>query len=939
MLSRAQYQGRLPYDEYVRRTKLRFAANKQRLKEEGLLPTLPTLPTAKEATDMATERAKKEFHDAVAKQTGIDTDQLSKAYDAVKGGPPSLPADKRKKNEIITGIAINRAIIPNTKELTDVEIDRAKLSMASKIAHLNDDGFRTAQDYMDENNLGQIDTELSDSSGLVVKRPSGEIEIHYRGTALTNKPNFQDLITDGAIMAGAETGVPGLRELSGKPKQITMAETQLQSAVSKYGTVDHIGGYSRGGGMALHLGNKYNIPSTTYNPLVGPNAISNSHSTTASHTIIRTTEDPTTIGLAFANPNSDTWNVKAVLPHADYQSKIPLKNVYDAHRLDNFTRNGPRKTQEAEQVKAQAKFKKAAAKQSERMMLGDMRDSIKNNESFTEYMVKYNPGDAKITPKGKRLVGARFGESSSYTEGWYKAGGRFTEGEAEYANQLRNTDDVSTVKPHREPLPSDKARMALDAQSNLDDPLLSGGGGESRAAVGNNDAQASFNDPFLSEPIQRTTRQDGISFRDKLLSNEPLTFSRDGTDILDDLMSGNPTNVKRTNKIRNKIKNKTDSKEKQEIKNELQDINEELPQHEALLNNFSPEDVKGTTAEARYKASQFARNRLIGRKEDLNNRLEELESAGEVITRTPAKKTDGGVGSEERKLIDGINSNPSSFELDRQEMDEYREGASTDEALAIKHTEAEQAHFKSLQEFDDISSASYEHTPDSTGGAWRSANATNLAIGYGIGMGVQGLANIIPGEKEFEKTAGGRATMDVSKGAATGLAQAAATKGLGGLAKNTIAAGFVGDPANVAFLPEAVGGAVGYVAGDYASEGASVLTKMAGGKKGTQDLAGDVVGGGVGGGVGALAAIGTGILADAALGTEYGAILGPQGAAAGAIIGTGLGLAMAVKDQGFKGIYQDTVDIYSGVNSLEQKGAKAFAGGLKSIASSISSWF
>ena len=428
-----------------------------------------------------------------------------------------------------------------------------------------------------------------------------------------------------------------------------------------------------------------------------------------------------------------------------------------------------------------------------------------------------------------------------------------------------------------------------------------------------------------------------------MLSNEPLTFSRDGSDILDDLMSGNPTNGKRTNKIRNKIKNKTDSKEngeRQEIKNDLQDINEELPQHEALLNNFSPEDVKGTTAEARYKASQFARNRLIGRKEDLNNRLEELErnALGEVSTDGKLPR-EGSVGSEERKLIDGINSNPSSFELDRQEMDEYREGASTDEALAIKHTEAEQAHFKSLQEFDDISSASYEHTPDSTGGAWRSANATNLAIGYGIGMGVQGLANIIPGEKEFEKTAGGRATMDVSKGAATGLAQAAATKGLGGLARNTIAAGFVGDPANVAFLPEAVGGAVGYVAGDYASEGASVLTKMAGGKKGTQDLAGDVVGGGVGGGVGALAAIGTGILADAALGTEYGAILGPEGAAAGAIIGTGLGLAMAVKDQGFKGVYQDTVDIYSGVSSLEQKGAKAFAGGLKSIASSISSWF
>tara|TARA_R110000772_G_scaffold49627_4_gene114249 strand:- start:6327 stop:8945 length:2619 start_codon:yes stop_codon:yes gene_type:complete len=143
-------------------------------------------------------------------------------------------------------------------------------------------------------------------------------------------------------------------------------------------------------------------------------------------------------------------------------------------------------------------------------------------------------------------------------------------------------------------------------------------------------ASHSHNDPFLDHYIQRTTREDGISFRDQMLRNEPVTFSREESDILNDLMQGNPTSGKRTNKIRNKIpdvlKNKTDySKEKQEIKNDLQDINEELPQHEELHNNFSPEDVKGTSAEARYKASQFARNRLIGRKEDLNNRLEEIE--------------------------------------------------------------------------------------------------------------------------------------------------------------------------------------------------------------------------------------------------------------------------------------------------------------------------
>ena len=343
MLSRAEYRGRLPYEEYVRRHKLREAANIERIKElGGDIPRLPSMPDKKEVVDAATEKAKKDFHDAVKNQTGIDTDELSKAYDRVKGGLPKTPEDRRKKNEIITGIAIHKAIIPNTEGLTQEEIDMAKLSKAGKIAHLNDDGFRAAQDYMDENNLGEIDTELSDSSGLVVKRPNGDVEIHYRGTALTNKPNYQDLITDAAIVSGTESGVPGFRELSGKPKQMTIAEQQLQRALTKYGSIDHLGGYSRGGGMALHFGNKYNIPTTTFNPLIGPNAIANSHSTTADHTIIRTTEDPTTMGLAFSSPNSESWKVKAILPHGDYNSNIPLKNVYDAHRLDNFTRQGPR---------------------------------------------------------------------------------------------------------------------------------------------------------------------------------------------------------------------------------------------------------------------------------------------------------------------------------------------------------------------------------------------------------------------------------------------------------------------------------------------------------------------------------------------------------------------------------------------------------------------
>ena len=42
MLSRAEYRGRLPYEEYVRRHKLREAANIERIKElGGDIPRLP----------------------------------------------------------------------------------------------------------------------------------------------------------------------------------------------------------------------------------------------------------------------------------------------------------------------------------------------------------------------------------------------------------------------------------------------------------------------------------------------------------------------------------------------------------------------------------------------------------------------------------------------------------------------------------------------------------------------------------------------------------------------------------------------------------------------------------------------------------------------------------------------------------------------------------
>jgi len=413
-------------------------------------------------------------------------------------------------------------------------------------------------------------------------------------------------------------------------------------------------------------------------------------------------------------------------------------------------------------------------------MLGDMRDSIGNGDSFTEYMSKYNPGDSQTTPSGKRLKGTRIYGNDPYTEGWYKAGGRFTEGEAEFINDVRAKGE--NASPHREGLEEGKKLAEFS--------------------------------------MRQKQTQDFMGFGDEL---------------------------------------------------DLQPASQEVIE------------------EARAKARA--------------DRLDKINRP---------------VGEEEEALIKNLNKSDSKFKLGRSEIDEYRQGASTDNELAVKHTAAEQEHFDSIQAYDDIASAHVEHSPHQN--KWRAANLTNLALGYGIGMGVQKIAELIPGETDFEKdSTAGRITADATKGAATGVLQSQASKALGSVGLGL---------GETALLPEAVGGAVGYVAGDLAQEGATKLTKKLGGSKDTQELVGDTAGGAAGGYAGGLATYGAAIGADALLGTEYGSALGPEGAAVGAIIGTGIGLGSAIYNQGIKGVGKDIEEIGSGIVK-----------GVGSLAKSIASWF
>jgi hypothetical protein len=336
MLSRSQYKGKLSYEEYVKRYK----------KHEKALPKSTDLPTDTDTDIPPTQEEIKKYiednkqkindktkqiiKDQIEKKTGTKFKDLEDTLNELKSQAGDTKQDKEHREHMMKGFQLARALQPNTENLTAKEVIRAKLSQASHLAYMNDDNFQTAQDYLDgmsDTNGYTIDKNLSNTEGLVIRTPEGTTEIHYRGSHIIDKPSLSDMKTNFKIATGFES----------EDAQFVQAKNQYENAINKYGSVEHFGGYSKGGAKSLYMGQKYDIPSTNFNPLIGTKTARGITNTTQEHTIIRTTGDAPSLGLAVSsNANHENWNVKALRPLNKNVGLNPIKNSYDAHKLDNF---------------------------------------------------------------------------------------------------------------------------------------------------------------------------------------------------------------------------------------------------------------------------------------------------------------------------------------------------------------------------------------------------------------------------------------------------------------------------------------------------------------------------------------------------------------------------------------------------------------------------
>ena len=206
---------------------------------------------------------------------------------------------------------------PNTSELTDAEISKARILNASAIAH--DSDLLRAQEYLDSDARTRgwkIDGALSNEDHLVVTK-GDEIKVAFRGTKWRN---LSDLVANASNAADRDMMAPQNRR----------GAKVIEDILAKYGAKpNELLGYSKGGNSALNIGDITEISTTVFNPSIGRRQLSGLSK--VPHTLINTVDDPISMATYFRKKSN--YTIKRI-------RSIRGENPIAQHKLSNFTQRG-----------------------------------------------------------------------------------------------------------------------------------------------------------------------------------------------------------------------------------------------------------------------------------------------------------------------------------------------------------------------------------------------------------------------------------------------------------------------------------------------------------------------------------------------------------------------------------------------------------------------
>ena len=287
--------------------------------------------------------------------------------DKIKKDTAALTKDSRAEQlRLASNMSIVKKVKPNIDSIPEEVRQKALMTRASTLYSQNGQDKDLTDAFLEDNAIPfRVDDELSTTEGLVLSEVGNpeNVKIAYRGSKMNN---LNDWVSNAKILAGYEK--------TGALNEDRFNETfdQFEKVKAKYGNVSELMGHSRGGTLAMTVGDKYSVDTTTFNPFLGRNLVRASESN-ATHNLYRTTEDISSMGLGF---RSDTSNIKTnvIRPLAKNKGPVPT------HRLDNFTDNGARSKEDVlhDLIKDNAT---KGAKHGESILLGDMANYLEGEDN------------------------------------------------------------------------------------------------------------------------------------------------------------------------------------------------------------------------------------------------------------------------------------------------------------------------------------------------------------------------------------------------------------------------------------------------------------------------------------------------------------------------------------------------------------------------------
>jgi hypothetical protein len=342
---------------------------------------------------------------------------------------------KQKAKEGLNAIYANTITKPTHDDITLQQREYALMNEASYM-HGHGSTKDEINNYLKQNGLKNynIDFANSTNNGLTfVNKNNGKATIAFRGSSLGKRAK-SDWTSNAEILAS--------------PNFNTKAHFEIDNFfndVNELYDVEHITGYSRGGHFATYLANKYDIPSTTFNPFISPSIIKNfKKNNKSNHTIINTTEDIVSPLASVLKLNNNNVNIRTIYP---LDEKSTLIDPIAGHDNINFTNPNNASRTTGRRYNLHNQIVSNGKKIGELQMVQKAKTIFQNGGSFTDFIKSVNPNDVNETRSlidgsktiefSKRIKGA--GKEAQI---WNQIGGEMTRLENIKLNQNPQTEAV-----------------------------------------------------------------------------------------------------------------------------------------------------------------------------------------------------------------------------------------------------------------------------------------------------------------------------------------------------------------------------------------------------------------------------------------------------------------------------------------------------------------